>query len=117
MTDTEGVEAPRTWSRLHLIWAVSISLILGAIGFLIGLFGWCGDDYYGCTGDAASTVASIGPGILLLLLVAGAIYGLMRVAPWSASAVVRSRVAWMAAGGYLLLVLAYLLITGLWPRP
>ncbi len=113
--DSES-SALQTWSRLRLIWAVSISVALGAIGFLIGLIGWCGDDYAGCTGDATSTVASIGPGILLLLLVAGAIYGLMRIAPWSASPVVRSRVAVIVAGGYLLLILAYLLITGLWPR-
>ena len=107
---------PPAASRLHLLWLVPVLAIGGLLAFAIGLFGWCGDDALGCTGDAMSTVGSIGPGILVILIAATLMWLVVRAAPWSASALRRRRTAIAVGAGYLALVLAYVLITGLWSR-
>ncbi|TPW74164.1 hypothetical protein [Schumannella soli] len=101
--------APRPrWARL--LWTVPLVLLLGAVGFVVGTLGWCGDDALGCRSGVHAALESAITA-LASAVVTAVLIGLVSAAAVQVGAVSRRRIGVAAGAAYLVLAIGYLVVT------
>ena len=102
--------------RTNLVWLIPLAIVLALGGFALGLVGWCGDDALGCRFGPGQAASTIGLGLVLILLVASALFALFSGVSWGPTDRMRRRWGLVIAVSYLVAVACYIVLTALIPR-